>query len=334
MAACGGTSRAGSSLPELQPGQGAAAPPFRFGYQIQNRDDPDALQAEARAAEAAGFDVLCSFDHLGSTFSALAPLAAAAGCTERIRLCPLVLNNDFHHPALLAQELASLDRLSGGRVEVGIGAGHSFTEYRAAGIPFDPPAVRKERLTESVEILRRLLDGEEVHHRGRHYQLEGVSVLQPRQRHVPILVGVNGRAALAHAAVHADTIGLTMLGRTLEDGQHHEVRWEPERLDQTMSWIAEHAQDRQPDTPLEMNALVQMVSVTSDREQAAREILADAPGLRLDDALATPFLALGTHEEIADHLHACRDRWGISYFVFRDVDAVAPVIRRLRGEER
>lgn len=180
-------------------------------------------------------------------------------------------------------------------MEVGIGAGHSFTEYRAAGIPFDPPAVRKERLAESVEILRRLLDGEVVDHHGRHYELEGVSVLRPRQEHVPILVGVNGRAALAHAAAHADIVGLTMLGRTLEGGQHHAVRWDPERLDATVAWIAQHARWR-PQPP-ELNAL-------------------------------------GTHEEIAAHLLACRERWGISYFVFRDVDAVAPVIRRLRGEGR
>jgi alkanesulfonate monooxygenase SsuD/methylene tetrahydromethanopterin reductase-like flavin-dependent oxidoreductase (luciferase family) len=171
--------------------------------------------------------VLCSFDHLGTQFSALAPLAAAASWTSSIRLCPLVLNNDFHHPALLAQELASLDVLSGGRLEAGIGAGHSFTEYAAAGIGFDPPAVHKARLAESVEVLRRLLDGEAVTHTGEHYRLEEVSTLRPRQAHLPILVGVNGRAALAHAARHADTIGLTMLGRTLPDGQRHEVRWEP-----------------------------------------------------------------------------------------------------------
>ncbi|MDQ6614426.1 MAG: LLM class flavin-dependent oxidoreductase [Actinomycetota bacterium] len=125
---------------------------------------------EARAAEAAGFDTLCTFDHLGEEFSALAPLAAAAGWTTRIRLCPLVLNNDFHHPALLAQELASLDRLSGGRLEVGIGAGHSGPEYRAAGIRFNLPGVRKARMAESVDILRRLLDGESVTHIGPHYR--------------------------------------------------------------------------------------------------------------------------------------------------------------------
>jgi alkanesulfonate monooxygenase SsuD/methylene tetrahydromethanopterin reductase-like flavin-dependent oxidoreductase (luciferase family) len=135
-----------------------------------------------------------------------------------------VLNNDFHHPVHLARELASLDQLSGGRLEVGIGAGHAFTEYAAIGQQFDPPAVRKGRLAEAVELLRHLLDGESVSFAGEHYHLDSVRTMRALQPHVPILVAVNGRRALAHAAGHADVIGLSGLGRTLPDGQRHEVR--------------------------------------------------------------------------------------------------------------
>lgn len=290
--------------------------PFRFGYQVR-ADTPEQLRSEALAAEAAGFDVLCSFDHLGECLSALEPLAFAAAWTTTLRVCPLVLNNDFHHPALLAQRLASLDRLSGGRLEVGIGAGHSFTEYAAASIGFDPPAARKARMAESVEILRGLLEGKTLTHDGPHYRLEGVTVPRPAQEHVPILVGVNGRTALAHAARHADVVGLTMLGRTLEDGHHHEVRWEADRLDSTVAWI------RQQAAGLELNALVQEVTITDDRRGAAEEVVREVPSLDVEDALATPFLALGTHDEIARHLLDCRARWGISYYVVRDVDAFA-----------
>jgi probable F420-dependent oxidoreductase len=301
--------------------------PFRFGYQLMN-DDPGEVRRQAQAAEAAGFDVLCSFDHLGQHLSALAPLAAAAGWTSRIRLCPLVLNNDFHHPAFMAQELASLDRLSGGRLEVGIGAGHSFTEYAAAGLGFDVPAVRKARLAESVELLRRLLDGEAVTYAGEHYRLEGVSTLRPHQAHVPILVGVNGRQALAHAARHADTVGLTMLGRTLPDGQRHEVRWEPDRLDATVQWIRSSAAERWD--RLELNALVQAVVVTHDRQAAAAKLVDSVAGLGVAHALAAPFVALGTEDEIAEHFLRCRYRWGISYYVVRELDIFAPIIERLR----
>ncbi|MHB8295786.1 MAG: TIGR03621 family F420-dependent LLM class oxidoreductase [Acidimicrobiales bacterium] len=305
--------------------------PFRFGYQVRT-DSAEELRREVQAAEVAGFDVVCTYDHLGRYLSALEPLAFAAAWTERSRLCPLVLNNDFHHPGLLAQRLASLDRLSGGRLEVGIGAGHAFPEYEAASIAFDPPAVRKRRLAESVEILRRLLDGERVDHHGEHYELSGLATIEPAQDHVPILVGVNGRAALADAARHADIIGLTMLGETLPDGNAHAVRWEPERLDATVAFIAERAGERAG--RLELNALVQAVVVTDDRLRAAEALAAETPGLEVDHALSTPFLALGTRDEIAEHLLACRKRWGISYYVVRDIEGFAPVIDALRREDR
>jgi probable F420-dependent oxidoreductase len=304
---------------------------FRFGYQVR-ADNLGELRREVQAAERLGFDVICTYEHLGRLLSALEPLAFAAAWTDRIRLCPLVLNNDFHHPGLLAQRLSTLDRLSGGRLEVGIGAGHAFPEYEAAGIVFGPPTSRKARLAESVEILRRLLDGERVDHHGEHYDLAGLATLTPSQAHVPILVGVNGRAALAHAARHADILGLTMLGVTLRDGNAHAVRWDPERLDATVAFIAESAAERAG--ALELNALVQAVVVTDDRRKAAEELSVTVPGLELDHALSTPFLALGTHDEIAEHLLACRDRWGISYYVVRDLEAFAPVIEALRHADR
>jgi len=303
--------------------------PFRFGFQVA-RCSADELRSQARAAEKAGFDVMHSWDHVVDGWSPLTPLMAIADCTKDLRICPLVLNNDFHHPVHLARELASLDHLSGGRLEVGIGAGHSFTEYEAIGQPFDLPSVRKARLAESVEILRRLLDGQTVTHDGEHYSLENVRTLRSRQDHVPLLVGVNGKRALAHAARHADIIGLTMLGRTLSDGQRHEVRWEADRLDTTVDFIRRQAGERLEQ--LELNVLVQAVVVTGDRRAAAEAQAERARGgLSVEDALATPFLALGTHDEITEHLVACRERWGISYFSVRDVASFAPVIERLRG---
>lgn len=305
--------------------------PFRFGYQVRT-DNPEQLRREVRAAEAAGFDVVCTYDHLGRCLSPLEPLAFAAAWTEQVRLCPLVLNNDFHHPGLLAQRLATLDRLSGGRLEVGIGAGHAFPEYEAASIAFDPPGLRKRRLAESVEILRRLLDGERVDHHGEHYEMTGLATIEPAQQHVPILVGVNGPTGLAHAARTADIIGLTMLGKTLSDGNTHAVRWKPERVDATVAWIAEQASERAGH--LELNALVQSVVITDDRRNAAEELSAEVPGLDVDHALSTPFLALGTHDEITQHLLACRERWGISYYVVRDIESFAPVIDALHHEDR
>src|SRR5712691_5418706 len=233
---------------------------FRFGFQVRQETAAE-LRATARAAEDAGFDVISTWDHVVDGWAPLAPLLAVAECTTRLRICPLVLNNDFHHPVHLARELASIDHLSGGRLEVGIGAGHAFTEYAAIGQSFDPPKVRKARLAEAVEVLRRLLDGEEVSFAGTHYRLDKARTMRALQERLPIMAAVNGRAALAHAAQHAVIIGLTMLGRTLEDGQRHTVRWEADRLDRTVAFIRVQAGGRD----VEFNALVQRVVVPNDR---------------------------------------------------------------------
>jgi probable F420-dependent oxidoreductase len=298
---------------------------FRFGFQSTARDLSGVVN-DARDAEAAGFDIFQVGDHIGAQVSPLAALAAAAAVTERIGLGTLVLNNDLRHPLVLAQELVTLDLASEGRLEVGIGAGHSFTEYRAAGIPFDAPTVRKQRLGESVEILRSLLDGSPTTFRGRHYTVENATILRPRQRHVAILVGVNGRSALAHAVEHADIVAPTMLGRTLPDGQRHEVRWEAARLDETVDWLRDVAATCA--RSLSLHGLVQAVVVTEDRRAVAEAIAAEQ-GMALSDVLATPFLCLGTDEEIAEHLLACQQRWGIDYYTVRVIDEFVPVMGRL-----
>jgi probable F420-dependent oxidoreductase len=303
--------------------------PFRFGLQVRG-DSAAELRDTARAAEAAGFHVISTADHVSQGWAPLPPLLAMADCTTRLRVCPLVLNNDFHHPVHLAREVAAIDHLSGGRFELGIGAGHAFTEYAAIGQRFDPPATRKARMAEAIEIMRRLLGGEEVTFSGEHYRLDQVRTMPALQPRLPFLVAVSGKAALAHAARHADIVGLFGLGRTLPDGQRHEVRWQSARLDATVAYIREQAAERADE--LELNALVQRVVVTHDRRAAAEEIAASIDGLAVEDALETPFLALGTQAEIAEHLQTCRQRWGISYFTVRALEDFAPVIDRLSAD--
>ncbi len=300
---------------------------LRFGLQL--RGGPfDELIAEARAGERDGFDAVHLGDHLGDGWQPIVALAAIASATTRIELCPLVLNNDFRHPVQLARDIVALDHLSNGRVTLGIGAGHSAPEYAALGIPFDPPSVRKARLAEAVEILRTLLDEGRVTFHGTHYDIDDAIVERPAQARLPILVGVNGARALSHAATHADVIGLTMVGRTLADGQHHETRWEAERLDRTVAHIRSEAQraGREP----RLHVLVQAVVVSDDRERAARYVVDQGYTPTIEDALATPFLAIGTHAEIAEHVNRCRQRWGITDFSVRDRQSFAPVIERLR----
>ena len=183
-------------------------------------------------------------------------------------------------------------------------------------------------MAEAVEVLRRLLDGEEVTDEGDHYRLRGVRTMPSRQPHLPILVGVNGTAALAHAARHADVIGLTMLGRTLEDGQRHAVRWEPARFDATSRTFGHAAADRAG--RWSSTRSVQLVRITDDRRAAAEELAAGVPGLSVDDALATPFLVLGTPTRSPSTSWPAAG-WGISYLTVRSIDEFAPVIARLRA---
>jgi len=305
--------------------------PFRFGYQTLISAAPE-LRTQALNAESAGFDVFHTLDHFGDYWAPFTTLAAVAAWTNRIRVCPLVINNDYHLPLDVAREVISLDRLSGGRAELGLGAGHAFTEYSALGLRFDPAPVRKQRLQEAAEILAAALRGDTVTYLGQHYQISEASILRPAQANIPLLIGVNGPTALAYAAKSADIVGLTMFGRTLPDGQRHEMRWQSERLDRTIEWVKFNSSARE--RPPELHALVHIVKITNDRRGFAQELAEHVPGLAVDDALETPFLAFGTHDEIAQQYLSHRRRWGISYFTVRDIDNFEPVIAQLRQADR
>jgi probable F420-dependent oxidoreductase len=258
--------------------------------------------------------------------SPLTTLANIAAHTERVRIGTLVCNNDFRHPAVLAREAATLDLLSGGRLELGIGAGHAAPEYDEIGLPFDPPAVRVERLEEAVGLLCRLFDGERVAHAGAHYRLHDHALWPPRRPR--LLVGGNGDRVLRLAAEHADIAGFTGLGRTLADGQHHEPEWDPVQIDAKVATFRNAAGDRAPD--IECNALVQHIEITDDRNAAATRI-GNRLGTDPEVLLSAPYLLLGTVDEIVPQLVAARARWGFSYFVTRDAVATAPVIAAARA---
>lgn len=304
---------------------------LRIGHQLSARLEGDPVAAAVRAEEL-GFDVVLIADHVGLGWAPMPTLSAIARATQRIRLGTLVLNNDMRNPVQLAWEAATLDRLSGGRFELGLGAGHTPSEYAATGIEQSAPAVRKRRLAESVEIIRGLLGGDVVDHDGTHYRIDRACIDRSEQQHLPILVGGNGAALLAHAGRHADIIGLQGLGRTRDDGHSHEVKWSARWLDEQLEQIREGAGARFDD--IELNAMVQMVEITDDRERALAEVCARVDGLTMDDAASIPYLLLGTVEEIVQHMTTCNERWGINYFAVRELDAFEPVLRALHPSRR
>ena len=297
--------------------------PIRFSLQISPAEVD--LASVGRRAEDAGFDVVTVSDHVGPGLAPMVALAHLAATTSTVRLGTMVLNNDMRNPVQLAWEAATLHRISGGRLELGLGAGHTPHEYAATGIGFDPAPERKHRLAASVEIIRALLAGETVDRTDDHYRIEGASLGPMEHPPPPILVGGNGRALLHHAAANADIIGLQGLGRTLPDGYRHAVRWDPEYLESQVATIREIDRDHR----VELNALVQQVEITDDRAEALGAVCARAEGLEPAHAETTPYLAIGTVEEIAEQIMAARERWGLTYYTVRDL-AFASVIERLR----
>lgn len=285
----------------------------------------------ARRAEDLGFSTLTVADHLvEGCISPFAALAAAAETTSSLRIGTLVLNNDLRHPALVAREVLTLDSLSHGRVELGIGAGHGFPEYESVGLPFDDLPTRVARLGEAVEVVDSLLRGEEVTFDGDHYQLRAHRAWpQPTQSpRPPILVGGNGRRLLGIAAERADIVALSGTGRTKADGLTHEATgFPPDAVDERIAVVRVAAADRD----VELHALVQRVVVTDDPHGAAERVRVHVPELTVEDILATPYLWIGSVEAICEHVIAARERWGFSYFtVFEhSLEAASTVVTRL-----
>ena len=308
---------------------------FRFGVHVLAPSGHDEWVTLARQVENSGFSVLTVPDHLiDGCISPFAALGVAAEATSTLRVGTLVLNNDLRHPALVAREVLALDSLSGGRVELGLGAGSamSLPEYESAGIPSDDGATRVARLCEAVEVLDGLLRGNDVTFTGEHYRLSGHRTWPPatQRPRPPILVGGSGRRLLRLAAERADIVSLSGIGRTRSDGLTPETSgFSPEAVDERVALVRAASARRD----IELQALVQRVIVTDDPRSAAERARESLPELSVEDILGTPYLWIGTIESICEGVLAARERWGFSYFtVFNDsLEAVTPIVTRLAG---
>lgn len=313
---------------------GTQTRPFRFSLQVSQAESRQDWIDVVKRADDAGFDMIVTGDHLEQCLAPLLPLATAAEVSDRLRLGVMVLNNDLHHPSLLARDVATLDLLSDGRMEVGIGAGHSKPEYERAGIPFDDAPTRVSRLEEAVAALRSLLDGETVDLEGEHYTLRGERCEpRPVQPHVPILVGGAGRRVHRIAARHADAVGFTGLGRVHHDGQKAEPsRFGVRCLGEDVEAVRAAAGDRLSN--LELQVLVQAVVVTDDAVSTAGQISrSHLPSLKPTEVIETPYMMVGTTAAITEKLIEHRERWGFSHYTVRReaLGQFEPVIAELAG---
>jgi probable F420-dependent oxidoreductase len=306
---------------------------FRFGVQAAGAPDAEAWRRIARKAEDLGYSTLFIPDHFGDQLAPVPALMAAADATTTLRVGGLVLDNDYRHPVVLAKELATLDVLSGGRLEVGLGAGWMRTDYDQSGIGYDPPKVRVDRFEEGLAVVKGLLGsgGEPFSFAGDHYQVTDMPGLpRPVQQPVPVLIGGGGRRVLSIAAREADIVGINPNLRSGAVDKETIADATAASFDQKVAWVREAAGSRFDD--IELNLLVFVAVVTDDR-QAMAEMLAGGFGVDPQDALSIPNAFVGTVNEICDDLVERRERWGVSYVVFQEgaMDAMAPVVARLAG---
>jgi probable F420-dependent oxidoreductase len=294
----------------------------------------------AQRLEGGGFEALCVADHPGTTVSPMVSLAAAAPATSSLRLGTAVLNGGVREPLDIANDVAALSLLSGGRAILGLGAGHTPHEWHAVGRPYPSPADRIRRLGELARLVERLLAGEVVDHDDEWFTLRSAHLdVTPAER-VPLLIGGSSHGTIRVGAQLADIVELGGTGRTLPDGHFHEVRWQPHQIDRAIAAFDDAASSGPTPT---LGALVQLVVITDDAERAARRFLENMATRQSESSLPTvaevledvPFVFMGTVAEVAHQVRHVNARWGFSRFTVREpaIDGIIDVIAELESSE-
>ena len=313
--------------------------PFRFGVHSSDAPSGEAWATAARRYESMGFSTLMLRDHFDRQLAPIVAMTAAACATTTLRVGCLVFDNDYRHPLVLAKEMATLGRLSGGRVEVGLGAGWMEPDYSQSGIPFDAPRDRASRLEEAVTIIKAFFAGGSVDFSGEHYTITGHEMYpeshqQPRPQ---ILLVAGGPRMTRLAANEADIVAINPAKKSNAEWADQNVGDASfEAVDRKVNAIRETAGARFDD--IELQIVVPFVVPTDDRDgtaQAIADSLPADPGIDVSakTVLSSPFVLIGTEDQICETLIERRERWNLSYYVFNDdsIDAVAPIVSRLAG---
>ncbi len=307
--------------------------PFRFGVARESAPSREAWTRLVQQAEDLGYATFLLADHYVNEFPPIAALMAAAHAANTIRIGSFVFDNDFRHPAQLAKEAATLDLLSGGRFELGIGAGWHRPDYEQVGLPFEPAEVRIDRLAEAVTIIKHFFTQESVTFAGRHYRVTDLKAFPKPLQHPypPLFIGGGGKRTLTLAGREADIVGF--LPRERDDGMFDANERTEAALAQKVAWVRQAAGARF--AAVELSLLIKGVVITNDRQQAAEQRAREQgqPGVTVQHVLANPYLLLGSTEQLVEQLQRLREHYGISYFVVgqEDIEALAPVIARLTG---
>jgi probable F420-dependent oxidoreductase len=310
--------------------------PFRFLAAANAIVDGKTLAESARHAESIGIDVLVLPDHLIEQLAPIPALATIAAATERLRISAFVFNNDLRHPAVLAQDLASLDVLSNGRLEIGLGAGWNQPEYDAIGLPFDPVGVRVSRLEESIAVLKGLLGEGPSSFSGKHYTItEMDGQPKPVQRpHPPFMIGGGGRRTLSIAGREANIVSIAPRILREQRGDPRSITWAA--TEEKLGWVREAAGERFDELEFNVYPSQWPIVVTDDLRGEARKVIdrmKSRTGVELteDEVIASPQIFIGSVDRFVEKFEELRERLGISSFMVGDIDELAPVVERLAG---
>jgi probable F420-dependent oxidoreductase len=294
------------------------------------------LAERARRAEALGATTFVMPDHLVPMMAPIPYLATVAAATERIRISAFVHNNDLRHPAILAKDLATLDVLSRGRLDVGIGAGWNKPEYDAIGLSFDPVGVRVGRLTEAIAVIKGCFGPEPFSFAGEHYTITDYDG-QPKpiqQPHPPIFIGGGGRRTLSLAGREADIVGLAPRLLSEQRADPTSLTWAA--TEEKLAWVREAAGDRFDDLVFNVYPTQWPITVTDDLRGEARKVIArmkDRTGIELteDEVIASPHIFIGSIDRFVEKFQELREQLGISSFMAGSLDELEPVVERLAG---
>jgi probable F420-dependent oxidoreductase len=311
--------------------------PFRFGIINEQPLPGAAWRDHVRKIESSGFATLLLRDHIvsdyfGDQYGPIAAMAMAAAFSERLHVGSLVIDNDYRHPAFLAKEATTIDALSGGRFELGLGAGWLRSEYEAAGIPFDPAGVRIDRLEEAIRIIKGLFAGETVDFEGKHYQVHGVQNFPPASRTggPPLLIGAGQKRMLQLAGREADIIGLlttSVASGVMVDDTSERT---PAAVEQKLAWVREGAGERYAQLEL---SLIPTLIITDERRTRTEQLIRERgwQNATIEDVWAMPSVLIGSLDDIVAGLHERRERYGFSYFIFSDrqFEAAAEVVGKV-----
>ena len=309
--------------------------PFRFGVQASTAPSAREWADFAKRVEDTGFDVLTMPDHFTQQLAPVPALMAAMDATTTLRTGALVFDNDYKHPVILAKELATMDVLSNGRTEIGLGAGWMISDYEQAGIAYDSPKVRIDRFIEGIRIIKGVMSEGPFSFTGEHYTITNYEGFpKPVQKPCPpLLIGGGGKRVLTFAAKEADIIGINGTMTTGVVGPEPLATMTAESVDEKVDIVAQAATAAGRIHDIEMNIRTFFVKVTDEREKTVDEI-SSMFGVDNEMIDSSPFALIGSVDYCIEELIARREKWGFSYTIVgaENVDECAPIVAALRGK--